>query len=108
MENCDAYLRGYRIGYLKGYQNGTEDARSGTTFRYADDEALLVSIRNLNLSPRAYHALERAGYERIRDLIILDEQTIARLRGIGAKSLHAIAEALREYGVQHTPWDEYL
>ena len=105
---AEANHRGYRLGYLDGYRDGAEDARQGLVSRYPESEAMYASVRYLNLSPRAYHALEQAGYSRIRDLITLSDRSISTLRGAGAKSLREIAEALRSFGIEHTAWDKYL
>lgn len=58
----------------------------------------MASVYSLDLSPRAFLALMRAGIETVEQLQKLDDEQLMRLRGIGEQSL---AEIRSKIGPHH-------
>jgi len=57
----------------------------------------MPSIRELKMSVRATNALYRGKINTVDDLLALDMEDIAKIRGIGQKSLHEICERIAKY-----------
>lgn len=60
---------------------------------------LILSLKRLNLSVRSYNALENAGIEYVKDLVIRQEEELLRLPYFGKKSLREVKEMLSELGL---------
>jgi large subunit ribosomal protein L21 len=61
-------------------------------------EAERVSLDELELPSRVAKALTGAGVKTVRDLLSLEEEALLAIRGIGAKSLEQVREALEAKG----------
>lgn len=57
----------------------------------------MPNIRELKMSVRATNALYRGKINTVDDLLALDVEDIARIRGIGRKSLSEICERISKY-----------
>ena len=98
-------LRAYHEGYIAGYQRGMEDGRAGMQ----TPPALLdCPLQFLNLSTRPFNSLDRAGYRTVGDIVSLNRQEIWKIRSLGAKGLHEIAQALWDAGIRDSRWNEWL
>ena len=56
------------------------------------------SIKNLNLSTRVYKALKLSGYKTIDDLLVIEDDELEKIRGLGAKGIEELKEVLLEKG----------
>ena len=56
-------------------------------------------IENMHLSPRTFNCLRREGIRNIQDLEGVTEEDLARMRGMGRKSVDELIAKLEEYGV---------
>ena len=67
-----------------------------------------VSIEALDLSPRAYNSLKRAGYDSIGVLVdaIADGNSLMKIRNCGAKSVREIMEHLFVYQYNSLPTEK--
>ena len=97
--------RAYHEGYMAGYQRGLEDGRAGVQTPTA---LLDCPLRFLNLSTRPFNSLDRAGYRTVGDIVSLDRQAIWKIRSLGTKGLHEIAQALWDAGIRDSRWNEWL
>ena len=95
----------FHEGYIAGYQRGIEDGRAGGQVSPA---LLDAPLQFLNLSTRPFNSLDRAGHRTIRDIISLNRQEIWKIRSLGAKGLHEIAQALWDLGIRDSQWNEWL
>ena len=100
--------RAYNKGYIAGYRQGVEDSKSGKTGAQTEPELLDLPIQFLELSTRPFNSLERAGYHRVRDIVTLDQREIWKIRNLGTKGLHEIAQALWDRGIRESNWNEWL
>ena len=95
----------FHEGFIAGYQRGIEDSRAWSQV----PPALLDSpLQFLNLSSRPFNSLDRAGHRTIRDIISLNRQEIWKIRNLGTKGLHEIAQALWNLGIRDSQWNEWL
>ena len=97
--------RAYNRGYIAGYQRGMEDSKAGSRTK---PELLDLPIQFLNLSTRPFNCLDRAGHRTIRDIISLNQQEIRKIRNLGTKGLHEIAQSLWDRGVRDSEWNTWL
>ena len=95
----------FHDGFIVGYQRGIEDSRAGVQM----PPALLDSpLQFLNLPTRPFNSLDRAGHRTIRDIVSLNRQEIWKIRNLGTKGLHEIAQALWDLGIRDSQWNEWL
>lgn len=102
------YNRGYTLGYSAGYKNCTVDYQTDLINCHSPDNIPNLPIENMHLTQRTYHCLQNAGCYYIRDIAILPEEKIARIRGLGAISANEVARTLQKYGITCTAWNNYL
>ena len=95
----------FHEAFIAGYQRGIEDSRAGGQV----PPALLDSpLQFLNLSTRPFNSLDRAGHRTIRDIVSLNCQEIWKIRNLGTKGLHEIAQSLWNLGIRDSQWNEWL
>ena len=98
----------YNKGYHAGYMAAVADSHRGLSPSDVEKNAMNQPIEFLELSPRAYHCLNRAGYKYIREVAAIKGDKILFIRGLGRIGADEIAKALLAAGVTHTAWFEYL
>lgn len=57
-------------------------------------ETLRLTVEELDLPTRIANALRRGGYQTVRDLVEAEEESVAKVKNIGEKSVRVIAKAL--------------
>jgi DNA-directed RNA polymerase subunit alpha len=57
-------------------------------------EILRLTVEELDLPTRIANALRRGGYQTVRDLVEAEEESVAKVKNIGEKSVKVIAKAL--------------
>lgn len=100
--------RVYNQGYQKGYATGIADRTNGISPSLLENGIHDKPIIFLNLSPRAYNCLDRAGYATIGQVAEIDREKILSMRGLGKRSMDEIARALKHLKVPCTPWYEFI
>lgn len=58
-----------------------------------------MSIESLDLAPRAYNALKRAGLDTVADIAKKEPDTLMDIRGMGLKCFSELQDKLMELGV---------
>ncbi len=58
-----------------------------------------IPIERLQLSPRSYNCLKRAGVNTVEDVVRMSEAELLRLRNFGGQSLEELREKLHDYGL---------
>lgn len=64
------------------------------------DQALSMSIDELELSVRSYNCLKRAGINTVEELISKTPDEMMKVRNLGKKSLDEVLEKLKELGLK--------
>ena len=95
-----SYIKGYRVGYLDGYRDGSGKERP--------NDIPDLPLEYMGLSSRARNCLMRAGLERIRDVASIKHTKIRCMRQLGAKSADEVARSLQAMGIYGTDWDLFL
>ena len=98
----------YHKGFLDGYQRGVADSRAGIADPHLDSDLLNKPIQFLNLTKRPFNSLDRAGFCTIGDIVSLRREEIWKIRNLGSKGLHEIAQALWNQGIWDSEWNEWL
>lgn len=98
----------YHKGYLSGYACGVEDCKSGNVDKETSPDLLDRPIQFLNLTARPFNSLDHSGYHTIREITVLSQQEIQKIRNLGHKGLCEIALALWNYGIRNTAWNNWL
>jgi len=68
-----------------------------TYFSIIKEEGYLNSILCLNLSTKAFQALNRAGIKNIKELLLMSDKELMSLKGLGIKNFKEIQDALDNY-----------
>ena len=102
------YNRGYSSGYEEGYKDGVKDGASGVVRDYGSNELLNQPVEYMNLSMRAQNCIKLSRCTRIGDIVRMDTDQIRCMRQLGKVTANEIAQALKQLGVGHSVWDEYL
>lgn len=102
------YDKGVRVGYEEGYRKAVQDLQqsrveNGLTINISD-----IRLENLNFSVRTFQNLQKAGYEKVGDIVGLTLEQILDIRYIGQKSKEEIANRLVSLGVNRTEWDRFI
>lgn len=95
----------YQEGYIAGYQRGIADSKYGVQ---TVPDLLDRPLQFLGLSIRPYNSLDRAGYHTVRDVVSLNRLEILKIRSLGSKGLHEIAQVLWNLGIRDSQWNEWL
>lgn len=98
----------YRKGYIVGYRDGIKAAESGKTESTIEKGIVDYPIEVMGLSKRACNCLSRTGCENIADVVVLNDQAIATMRNMGAKTASEIAHWLDDNGICYSAWSKYL
>lgn len=98
----------YYKGYTAGYRKGVRDTLSGKITTVPKKDIASLPLEVMNLSTRANNSLSRAGCFCIADVAALNEQTIAAMRNMGAKTAAEIARWLDRHQIHYTAWEKYL
>lgn len=56
-----------------------------------------IGIEHLDLSVRSYTCLKRAGYDTLKDLLMMNDNDFWRVRNMGAKSIEEVREKIKPY-----------
>ena len=56
-----------------------------------------IGIEHLDLSVRAYNCLKRAGYNTLKDLMMMSDDDFWRVRNMGAKSIEEVKEKIKQF-----------
>lgn len=104
-ENID---KQYYKGYLAGYWDGVNDIRRGRLLKPDTDDLMMLPVEAMTVSVRARNCLLRSGCAYICDVVSLEEQAIATMRNLGAKTASEIAQWMIAHGIMHSIWTNYL
>lgn len=85
------------------YTFGATGENSSDIFVEKPRDVLDMSIADMDFSVRAGNCLRRAGIGTLRELVSKTEEELARLRGMGRKSLEEIIEKVSILGFSITP-----
>lgn len=109
-ESNEAFERGWKVGYDKGYEDASLEAKGINVDSPEAQRAkvLQTELCDLNLSVRAYNCLVRSGMATVADCVALDRASILKIRNLGNRSLLEIATRIRELGLTGTAWDEVM
>lgn len=59
-----------------------------------------IGIEHLDLSVRSYNCLKRAGYDTLKDLLMMNDNDFWRVRNMGAKSIEEVKEKIKPYRME--------
>lgn len=99
--------------FFNGYQNGYADAREGKEdlayhSRKPGFNLETPSIDFLNLSQRTFNCLTKAGITTIGDCLMLREEDIRGIRGLGPIGADEVARALVDAHIFCYNWEQFL
>ena len=100
--------QGYDRGYLDGYQQGIREANEGTAKPGVSVRILDLPIEALCLTVGAVQCLRDAGFEKIAELLLLDEKEVKRIPKLWTKRRQEIAKGLKHYQICNEVWKFYL
>lgn len=106
-EFLDIFLLGY-FRYLDGYHQGIREANEGTAKPGVSVRILDLPIEALCLTVGAVQCLRDAGFEKIAELLLLDEKEIKRIPKLWTKRRQEIAKGLKHYQICNEVWRFYL
>lgn len=90
------------MGHLELFANIEETLKDQTLFKTQQlpvkDEAVEVSIEDLDLSVRPYNCLKRAGISSLSELVSKTKKEIRDIKNLGQSSYEEIIEKLKEQG----------
>lgn len=101
----EAHNLGFEEGFEEGFQYGLSEATQSMSKNGLTASISCMPIEVLELSSRAFHGLQHAGYHTIGAVCLLLKEEIVRIPGLGPKSFAEIAHALQKRGIQYTAWD---
>ena len=56
-----------------------------------------IGVEHLDLSVRSYNCLKRAGYNTLKDLLMMSDDDFWRVRNMGAKSIEEVKEKIKQF-----------
>ena len=91
-------------------QNRTKDQMVRHMKEYIESNARLLGcpLQDIRLGTRARNILKRMGCISVRDVLMVDIDTLAEMRNCGIATLRDIAQRLREYGFPRARLEEYI
>lgn len=92
------------VGYFTRVFEQDEDVviEQVTGSANVSDEAMKMTVDELDLPTRIYNSLRNAGIETVGQLLTTPKKELMNYRNLGAKSLSVIEESLREKGIDFT------
>jgi len=66
----------------------------------SNDEFLKLPLEELELPTRVFNALQRAGYQNVKELVREKRENLVLVKNLGEKSLNVILEALSKKGIK--------
>ncbi len=100
--------KSYDRGYLDGYYQGIKEANTGETRPGISVRIVDLPIEALCLSVGTAQCLRDAGFERIAQLLILDEKEVKRIPKLMTKRRLEIAVGLKRFQICNDVWRFYL
>lgn len=100
--------KGYDRGYLDGYYQGVKDANAGESKPGVSVRIVDLPIEALCLTVGTAQCLRDAGFDRIAELLILDEKEVKRIPKLVTKRRLEIAEGLKRFQICNEVWGGYL
>ena len=82
--------------------NSSEEKDITAVTSNVSDEALKMTIDELDLPTRIYNSLRNAGIETVGDMLNVPKKELMGFRNLGAKSLSIIEESLKQRGISLT------
>lgn len=64
-----------------------------------EDEVFKLTVEELDLPTRIANALRKGGYKNVKDLVNAQKGDIAKVKNLGEKSVHVVADALAQKGL---------
>lgn len=112
----EAYKSGYAEGYKDGFKDGSDDFANNLGFNErqgnSDVKQLTdlpqILLENLKLPARAYNALCFQRIKTLRGIACLSPKELSNLRNVGKGTYMEIVEVLSQYGVNKTPYIDWL
>lgn len=89
------------VGYFTRVFEQDEDIviEQITSSANVSDEAMKMTVDELDLPTRIYNSLRNAGIETVGQLLTTPKKELMNYRNLGAKSLNVIEESLKEKGI---------
>ena len=88
-------------------ENGGGMGKKMRNANTAETEAFLnEKIEALDLSVRSFNCLKRADIHMVRDLAIMSEEEMMKVKNMGKKSMDEVLEKLKEHGIILKPFTE--
>lgn len=56
-----------------------------------------IGIEHLDLSVRSYNCLKRAGYDTLKEILVLTDADFCRIRNMGSRSINEVKEKIKPY-----------
>lgn len=102
------YQKGYDDGYLIGYDRGIGDAGAGVIRPGVSVRIIDLPIEALRISAGTHRCLSDAGFEKIAELLILDEKEVKRIPKLSTKRRQEVAIGIKRYQIRSEVWEFYL
>lgn len=87
----------------KAYDEALAAARSGREATLKEQDLSKITIRELNLSVRAFNCLNRAEVNTLKELASYTESDLYKLRNVGRRTVSEIRSMLQGYGLDLAP-----
>lgn len=59
-----------------------------------------IGIEHLDLSARSYNCLKRAGYDTLKEILVLTDADFWRIRNMGSRSINEVKEKIKPYRME--------
>ena len=73
-----------------------------------DDTIMDMPVKGMGISARARNCLDRAGCEKVSDVVAMDEEAIWRTRNMGVATAGEIARWLQDQGLEYSAWRRFI
>ena len=101
MKSNPVYMRCFRTGnFIDELDRLSKIVNSTEVLRSNDPEVLDIPLEEINLSVKSFNALKRARVDTVRDLVLMTEEDIMKVRNFGKKSYDEIIGILEKMGLK--------
>ena len=95
------YMRCFRTGnFIDELDRLSKIVNSTEVLRSNDPEVLDIPLEEINLSVKSFNALKRARVNTVRDLVLMTEEDIMKVRNFGKKAYDEIIGILEKMGLK--------
>lgn len=104
----NSYKKGHEDGFQAGYDQGLKDANAGVSKLGVSVRIVDLPIEALCMTMGTCRCLHEAGFDKITELLVLDEKEVKRIPKLTTKRRQEIACAMKRYQVCNKVWRFYL